>query len=266
MAAVLKSKNFVTKVKDIAEKYNTVYCWGSFGFPITQANITRLAGQYPSIYTAAMQSKLKSLIGKNYFGFDCVGLIKGVLWGFSGDKAKSNGGTVYCSNGVNDIDCNAMFNLCSGKSADFSDIVPGEFLWMQGHIGVYIGDGLAVEATASWNNKVQITAVSNIGTKSGYNSRKWTKHGKSPFIDFSDVTAASASSASAGMTAYTVGKTNAPVNVRETASISGKIIAKLAKGVNIQLTGKTANNSGYTWVEIIYNGKKYWCDKQWITC
>ena len=263
MATVLKSKNYVTKVKDIAEKYNTVYCWGSFGFPITQANITRLAGQYPSIYTAAMQSKLKSLIGKNYFGFDCVGLIKGVLWGFSGDKSKSNGGTVYCSNGVNDIDCNAMFDLCSGKSADFSDIVPGEFLWMQGHIGVYIGDGLAVEATASWENKVQITAVSNIGAKSGYNSRRWTKHGKSPFIDYSDAVS-SVSSVAESSTAYKTGRTNAPVNVRAAASITSAVITKLMAGVQVQLTGKTVQNSGYTWAEILYNGKLCYCDKRWI--
>jgi hypothetical protein len=31
---------------------------------------------------------------------------------------------------------------------------------------------------------VQITAVGNIGTKSGYKSRKWTKHGKLPYIEY----------------------------------------------------------------------------------
>lgn len=268
MAVIYKSKDFVSKVKNIAQNYNTVYCWGSFGFPITEYNIKRLADDkngYPKIYTAAVQTKLRSLIGKNYFGFDCVGLIKGVLWGFTGDASKPNGGTGYCSNGVRDMDCNDMFNLCSGQSTDFSSIVPGEFLGMQGHIGVYIGDGLAVEATASWNNKVQITAVANIGTKSGYNSRCWTKHGKSPFIDYSGAVSSSAATASGG-TAYKTGKTNAPVNVRETASISGRIITKFPKGTEVKLTGKNVKNGGYTWAEILYNGKARYCDKQWVNC
>ena len=55
---------------------------------------------------------------------------------------------------------------------------------MPGHIGVYIGDGLAVECTPKWDNKVQITAVANIGKKAGYNSRKWTKHGKLPYVEY----------------------------------------------------------------------------------
>lgn len=262
MGVVYKAKDFVAKVKAIAQNYNTVYCWGSFGFPITESNIERLAKCYPKIYTLAEKNKLKGLIGKNYFGFDCVGLIKGVLWGFTGDKSKSNGGTVYCSNGVNDIDCNAMFNMCSGKSADFSDIEAGEFLWMQGHIGVYIGGGLAVEATASRENRVQITAVGNIGTVSGYKTRKWTKHGKSPFIDYSG--AGADLSASAAKPTYTAGRTNAPVNVRETASIKGKIVTKLAKGVTVKLTGKSVSSGGYTWAEIIYNGRSCWCDGKWV--
>lgn len=70
--------------------------------------------------------------------------------------------------------------------------------------------------------------------------------------------------ANSSTTAYTAGKTNAPVNVRETASINGKIVTKLAKGTAVQLTGKTVKNGGYTWTEILYNGKLCYCDKQWI--
>lgn len=254
MAVIYKAKDFISKVKNIAQNYNTIYCWGSFGFPITQSNITRLVNQYPSVYTTSMQTKLKSLVGKNYFGFDCVGLIKGVLWGFTGDKNKSNGGTAYCSNGVNDIDCNAMFNLCSGKSTDFSNIVPGEFLWMQGHIGVYIGDGLAVEATASWENKVQITAVANIGTKSGYNLRRWTKHGNSPFIDYSDTTVASTNStiSTTKITTITNCKniylSKGVAAIRPTTSLSSSISSRCVKG-NYYVASQTVKPSGnsQTW-------------------
>ena len=63
-------------------------------------------------------------------------------------------------------------------------MVPGEGLWGPGHWGLYIGDGLAVECTPAWKNGVQITAVGNIGTKAGYNTRTWTKHGRLPYVDY----------------------------------------------------------------------------------
>lgn len=120
---------------------------------------------------ASRQAELRGLIEKEYFGFDCVCLVKGILWGWNGDASKKYGGAVYQSNGVPDITEGQMINACNGVSSDFSKLVPGEFLWMQGHCGVYIGDGLAVECTPKWDNCVQITAVGNLGSKSGYNSR-----------------------------------------------------------------------------------------------
>ena len=32
--------------------------------------------------------------------------------------------------------------------------------------------------------KEKITAVGNIGSKAGYNTRRWTKHGKLPYVDY----------------------------------------------------------------------------------
>ena len=46
-------------------------------------------------------------------------------------------------------------------------------------------------------NKVQITAVGNIGSKAGYNTRRWTKHGKLPYVDY---TGASTGGGSQGTT------------------------------------------------------------------
>ena len=53
---------------------------------------------------------------------------------------------------------------------------------MKGHIGVYIGDGLAVECSPAWKNSVQITACNC--TKAGYNRRNWTKHGELSYIEY----------------------------------------------------------------------------------
>ena len=53
---------------------------------------------------------------------------------------------------------------------------------MPGHIGVYIGNGLAVECTPKWDNCVQITACNR--KVEGYNRRNWTKHGRLPYVTY----------------------------------------------------------------------------------
>ena len=119
------------------------------------------------------------------FGFDCVCLIKGLLWGWNGDQSKTYGGACYKANGVPDTNADGMIKMCSNVSTNFNNICVGEAVWLEGHIGVYVGDGLVVECTPKWDNKVQITALENIGKKSGYYARRWVKHGKLPWIDYS---------------------------------------------------------------------------------
>ena len=110
--------------------------------------------------------------------------IKGILWGWRGDKSAVYGGAKYCSNGVPDIGTEEIIKVCSGVSEDFSKVDVGELLWMTGHVGVYIGEGLAVEASPKWKNGVQITSVLNMGSKKGYNGRTWVKHGKLPYVEY----------------------------------------------------------------------------------
>ena len=181
----MTAKELAEKAVDIAKNHNTVYMWGVFGAPVSESVIAGKTKQYPSWYTSAKQASFRKLIGKGYFGFDCVCLIKGILWGWNGDSSKSYGGAKYASNGVPDIGADTMISKCSGVSATgWENMEVGEALWCKGHIGLYIGDGLAVECTPAWANKVQITAVKNIGTKTGYNARKWTKHGRLPYVTY----------------------------------------------------------------------------------
>lgn len=174
MGTVMKNTVFVEKLKDIAINYKTLYVMGCFGAPLTAANKKR----YTSNHTYNKQSARTAMINgasEDTFGFDCVCLIKGVLWGWNGDKTKSYGGAGYAVNGVPDIGADTMITKCSDISTNFSKIEVGEAVWCSGHIGVYIGDGLAVECTPRWDNKVQITACNC--SKNGYNRRNWTKHG-----------------------------------------------------------------------------------------
>jgi hypothetical protein len=162
----------------------TIYVMGCFGAPLNGANVTRYSNNHAYNKQRERTSLIKAVANKGYFGFDCVCLIKGVLWGWNGDTSKTYGGATYTSNDVPDIGADTMITKCSGVSTNFNKIEVGELLWTDGHVGVYIGDGLSVECTPRWANDVQITAVGNIGTVKGYNTRTWKKHGKLPYITY----------------------------------------------------------------------------------
>lgn len=175
----MTNKEFAKILKDIATKYKTLYVLGCFGAPMTKANKTRYCNNL------AFNKQRQNMINAatpDTFGFDCVCLIKGILWGWNGDPTDVYGGAIYASKGVPDIDADAMITKCSNLSTDFNKIEVGEAVWCKGHIGVYIGDGLAVECTPLWKNGVQITSCNC--TKAGYNRRNWTKHGKLPYITY----------------------------------------------------------------------------------
>lgn len=179
---------FIAKAKDAALNHKTLYVMGCFGAPMTAYNKARYT-QNHDYNKKPERTAMINAATEDTFGFDCVCLIKGLLWGWSADKSKVYGGASYASNGVPDLGADTMINVCTGVSTDFSKIEPGEVVWKSGHIGIYIGDGLAVECTPAWKNQVQITAVANIGQKSGYASRSWTKHGKLPYVDYTPVPA-----------------------------------------------------------------------------
>lgn len=181
MSTVMTNIEFAKRLKDVAQNYKTLYIMGCFGAPMTDSNKKRYCNNYDYNKNAARTAMIKSA-SSDTFGFDCVCLIKGILWGWNGDASKVYGGASYASNGVPDIGADSMIKVCSGVSTDFSKIEVGEAVWMEGHIGVYIGDGLAVECTPKWKNCVQITACNC--SKSGYNRRDWTKHGKLPYVSY----------------------------------------------------------------------------------
>ena len=184
--AVMKASEFVAKLKDVAQNYKTLYVMGCFGAPLTGGNVSRYCNNHAYNKQAARTKMIKAAANQNppVFGFDCVCLIKGILWGWRGDASKTYGGASYAVNGVPDIGADTMITKCKGVSTNFSNVEVGEALWCSGHIGVYIGGGLAVECSPAFENDVQITAVKNMGTKSGYNARTWAKHGKLPYIEY----------------------------------------------------------------------------------
>lgn len=183
----MTNNELVAKCIDIAKNYKTLYVMGCFGAPLTGSNVSRYCNNHSYNKAAARTQMIKAAADQNppVYGFDCVNLIKGILWGWNGNAAKTYGGAQYNTNGVPDIGADQMITKCLNVSTTgWANMEVGEAVWCSGHIGIYIGDGLAVECTPKWENKVQITAVANIGAKSGYNARKWTKHGKLPYITY----------------------------------------------------------------------------------
>lgn len=169
--------------KAVATNHRTLYVMGCFGAPLTDANKKRYTQNHPYNWEGSRAKRINAATADT-FGFDCVGLIKGLLWGWNGNQGHTYGGAKYCVNGVPDINADTMIRQCKDVSTSFSGLKPGEVVWTDGHIGIYIGGGLAVEATPKFADRVQITAVLNIGTKAGYHGRHWKKHGKLPYIAY----------------------------------------------------------------------------------
>ena len=233
--AVMTNKELAAKLKDVATNYKTLYVMGCFGAPMTEANKARYCNNHSYNKKAARTAMIKAA-SADTFGFDCVCLIKGILWGWNGNKNATYGGAKYASNGVPDIGADSMITKCSELSTNFNDIEAGEAVWMRGHIGVYIGDGLAVECTPSWENKVQITACNC--TKSGYKRRNWTKHGKLPYIEYVKETVVAPQPVVSDKTEYNIGDVVEFTGTTHYTSSYATAIGKKCKPGKVKITAK----------------------------
>ena len=178
----MKNVDFVAKLIDLANNRKTYYALGFVGQIINDVTIVEPSSRL-AWYT---DDKIRELLAlpDEYYGFDCICMIKAMFWGWTGDKQAKNCGTIVGTNEVMDVNTEGMLAVCNNISTDFTTIVPGEYLWMQGHAGIYIGNGQAVECTFRWNNGVQITSVYNIDPDESMKGRYWTKHAKLPYLTY----------------------------------------------------------------------------------
>ena len=139
----------------------------------------------PTTYYSVAGGKWACWNGKSW-NFDCVILIKAILWGWNGNKNHSHGGANYGSNGVYDDNADQIMNRCVNVSTNFAKIAPGEVLWMAGHVGVYIGGGKVIECTAAWEGKVVISDIDTKGKRSrnGKTVGYWKRHGYLKYIQY----------------------------------------------------------------------------------
>lgn len=169
----MTNKEFVSQAKTIVNM-NTAYGKGTFGQKWTKTLANQKKKQYPEFYTDSVIASLnkKAEVGALYV-FDCVGLVKGIMWGFPNVK--------YKTNGMDDVSDQGLWDkYCTNKSKDFSNIMPGEIMHIKGHVGIYIGDGKVIECTNKWSKNVLVSSI-NKGDKY---YRAWTEHGKFTLLTY----------------------------------------------------------------------------------
>ena len=142
------------------------YWYGTFGQKATAELYAAKKKQYPELYKS--WNDFPTQYGKRVH--DCVGLIKGYLWS---DTTTST--PKY--NSSQDVSANGMLARCkeNGGIGSMPD-VPGILVFMDGHVGVYIGGGFVIEARGHQYGVV----------KTALRSRPWKWWGKCPWIDYGE--------------------------------------------------------------------------------
>ena len=178
----MTSNDLCTKLKSIVQNYKTVYVNGGIGYRLTRDGKNRASKNKKNL---TVLGKLKACIAnadEHTWAFDCNNLILSVSKGWNGDETKVYGGADF--NNVKWYTTEGLLNACSDVSSNFNTIERGELVWIQGHVGCYIGNGVVVECTPKWNNGVQFTNLGNLPQYKNGNYRVWNKHGKLPFISY----------------------------------------------------------------------------------
>ncbi len=144
------------------------YVWGTCGWVLTDGMFQSKLSQYPDGV-----GKHKDFIKENWLHVrttDCVGLIKGYGW-LDADSLEVG----YNTNGMPDLSADQMYQAATVKgSMNTMPDMPGLAVWHKGHIGVYVGNGLVIEAMGTKYGVVKTELA----------ARNWTAWLKIPYINY----------------------------------------------------------------------------------
>ena len=149
------------------------YVWGTFGGVLTESMLQYKLEQYPDIGAS------EAFIREHWLGrrtTDCVGLLKGYGW-LNPDTLTID----YNTNGMPDYNADRMYASAKENGTEYGgmDTMPdivGLGLWKQGHWGVYVGNGYAIEAMG--------TQYGVVRTK--VEGRGWQGWCKIPYIQYDE--------------------------------------------------------------------------------
>lgn len=125
--------------------------------------------------------------------FDCWNLGKAIIWSkgaIVNNYTKGTYAQMDASCGLGDWDGLTIVKEAPNCSSDFSNLVPGEWLYKENHTGYYIGDGQVIECTAGWDVwAITISQIDEYGRRSrnGVSGGYWELHGMVPWLDYSNV-------------------------------------------------------------------------------
>ena len=144
------------------------YVWGTFGNVLNDSLLEYKVEQYPDGV-----GDHEDFIRTHWLGgrtTDCIGLIKGYGW-LDTDTLTIKYGT----NEMPDIGANSMYHNATVTGAiDTMPDTPGLAVWMEGHIGVYIGGGEVIEASSTQRGVF----------KTQLEGRGWSKWLEVPYINY----------------------------------------------------------------------------------
>lgn len=215
------------------EKVGTPYVYGAHGEILTQQQISSWAAAYPNVYTASYIAKAQKFIGQRCT--DCAGLID---WFLGSDR-------------------NAQYYRDTAKErvsiSRLDETMIGWAVWKSGHIGIYIGGGLVVEAKGINYG----TIISNVKDTS------WKEVCKLAAIDYAapEQPEIEIIPCSSDTGLIVTAKT---LNIRDYPK-TGKIIGTYSGGQRVYPTGKVYVSDTDVWLQTNkgFISRKYL--KGWIT-
>ena len=140
------------------------YWYGTYGQTATRALFEEKLRQYPDKIGKWSKESYMDQLGQRVH--DCAGLIKGYMFSES-----PNSTPVY--NSKYDLSSKGMIDACTEQgSIDTLPEVAGLILWKSGHVGVYVGNGKAIEAKGHMYGVVETTDT------------KWVKWGRLPWLEY----------------------------------------------------------------------------------
>lgn len=247
-----------------ALKMPTMYMWGGILRPITESYINGLAKLpgYAKQYPESRKKELRTVIGKGYYGVDCVGLIKSYYW--SGYANGGTGSPKYPKEGEKaypDVNAHAMYSAAKvkGKISTIPEI-PGLIVYSKTypHVGVYIGNGYVIESTLSSRGDGVIKT--KLSDWSG-----WEYWFECPYITYQKSTAA----ATATTTATEAGKVKRvkvlyDAAIRKEPSKKAASLGKLKPGMSVSVVVGSDfidETTYFVYVKIKRNGLEQWVVK-----
>lgn len=137
----LNAADFVRYVCNLKDNYHVRYVWGTIMHLLDETLLQAKQKEYPDWFTRSKVAQLRNEMQTQVpvYGCDCSGLIKSYYFG---------GLNAPHYHPLFDLNSRMLYEISSGKgSIESLPEKPGLCLYMEGHVGIYIGSGSVIEAT-----------------------------------------------------------------------------------------------------------------------